>query len=66
MEAICPITQKPCMRNECAWYAAGINVCAVVAIGMITEKMHDMSSDAYKVYVAPPSYDEAGEETEEY
>lgn len=56
MEVKCPLTQKVCMKQECAWYAAGIDQCAIVAIGMITEKIHDMSSDAYKVYVAPPQY----------
>lgn len=56
MEVKCPLIQGPCMKEECAWYAAGIHQCAVVAIGVITEKIHDMGTDAYKMYVAPPEY----------
>ena len=66
METICPLTQKPCMRQECAWYAAGVNVCAVVALGMLTEKVHDMSVEAYKMYVAQPVYEEGEGEGQEY
>lgn len=55
MNDICPLLQRPCTREECAWYAAGINKCAVIAIGMITEKMHDMSVEAYRVYVEQPT-----------
>ncbi len=67
METLCPLIQKPCLRQECAWYAAGINVCGVVAVGMITEKIHDMSTEAYKMYVAQPTYeDEENAEDQNY
>ena len=65
MEPICPLTQKPCMREGCAWYVPSVQQCAVIAIGMVTEKIHDMGADAYKVYVAQPNYDEEGAEGEQ-
>ena len=39
----------------------------VVAVGMITEKIHDMSTEAYKMYVAQPTYeDEENAEDQNY
>ncbi len=64
-EILCPLTQKPCMKAQCAWYASGIDKCAVVALGMITEKIHDMSVDAYRAYVAPPVYEDEEEGMEQ-
>ncbi|MBQ7502470.1 hypothetical protein IJT93_07115 [bacterium] len=65
MGEFCPLLQKPCVREECAWYAAGLNRCAVVAIGMITEKIHDMGVQAHQVYVGPNLPDMQAAEAEE-
>lgn len=52
-EQNCPLLNRPCVKEECAWYAAAINRCAVIAIGMMVERIHDMSTQAYQVYVEP-------------
>lgn len=49
--AICPLIQKECIKNECAWFAGKINQCAIIALGLLTEEIHDMGVFAYDKYV---------------
>lgn len=50
-ELLCPLLQKSCIREECAWYAGGIQKCVVVALGVMTNQMHDMGVQAFQTYV---------------
>lgn len=52
--AMCPLLQKECIKEECEWFAAGVNKCSVVALGMLLERVHDMSATAYQEYFFPP------------
>ncbi|MBI3928960.1 MAG: hypothetical protein HY319_25685 [Armatimonadetes bacterium] len=52
--ALCPLLQKECLRNECQWWAGGIQTCTVVALGMMLERVHDMGANAYNQWLTPP------------
>jgi hypothetical protein len=43
----CPLLQKPCIENECAWWAGGIKKCSIIAIAMMMEHIHDFSILAF-------------------
>jgi hypothetical protein len=47
-EAKCPLIKDICMKEGCLWYAEGAKKCAVVALGMLVNTMHDMGVVAYK------------------
>jgi hypothetical protein len=47
-EAKCPLIKDNCMKEGCLWYAEGAKKCAVVAVGMLVNTMHDMGVTAYK------------------
>lgn len=49
--ALCPLLNKPCIEAECNWFAVGIKKCVIVALGMLSEEIHDMGVYAYEKYV---------------
>lgn len=51
MPLLCPLLNKLCVQKECEWFAVGINRCMIVALGMLSEEMHDMGVYSYEKYV---------------
>jgi hypothetical protein len=52
---ICPLLQKECVGENCEWWAAGVNRCSMIALGILAEDIHDMGVATFKQYVALPS-----------
>lgn len=52
--ALCPLINKECVKEECEWWAGGIQKCTVVALCMLLERVHDMGATAYSEYLVPP------------
>lgn len=52
--ALCPMFQKPCLLEECEWYAGGIQKCSVVTLAILAERLHDISVFAYDKYIKEP------------
>lgn len=53
-EPLCPLFQKPCLKEECTWFAGGIQKCVVVALGIMVEQINNMGVQAFQAYVEPP------------
>jgi hypothetical protein len=47
-EALCPLIKDACMKEGCLWYAEGVKKCAVVALGILVNNMHDLGVATYK------------------
>ncbi len=51
---ICPLLQKPCIGDECSWFAGGIQKCVVVALGIMVEQINNMGVQTFQAYVEHP------------
>lgn len=49
--ANCPLLQKPCTQDQCAWWAVGIKKCVIVGLAVLAEEMHDMGVYAYNKFI---------------
>jgi hypothetical protein len=50
---LCPLLAKECIANDCEWFAGGINRCTIVALGMLSEGIHDMGVNTYNLFIKP-------------
>ncbi len=53
-DPLCPLFQKPCIKEECAWFAGGIQKCVVVALGIMVEQINNMGVQTFQAYVEHP------------
>lgn len=47
----CPLLQKLCIRDECAWYAGGIEKCVIPTLGIMLEQINNMGVQTFQTFV---------------